>query len=118
MKGKKFDEGKPRMDLLDSEFLESVATIMGYGAQKYEAHNWRKGLAWGRLFAGIMRHLWAFWRGEEIDPESGKSHLAHAGCGIMMLHWHFKHRKDLDDRFKNPDEYETIKDRMELLSNE
>lgn len=33
--GQKYDSGKPRMDLLDSEFLEGVANVMGFGAEKY-----------------------------------------------------------------------------------
>jgi hypothetical protein len=46
-----------------------------------------------------MRHLLAFWSGEETDPESGLPHLAHALCGLMFLHWHAQHRRDLDDRW-------------------
>lgn len=98
--GLKYDTGKPPIDLVDSETILAIATVLAYGAIKYEPHNWRKGIAWSRLYAGVQRHLLAFWAGEEIDPESGLPHLAHAGCGLMFLQWHSNHRADLDDRWK------------------
>ncbi len=42
--GTKFDGGKPRMDLLDPLWLAEVARVLGFGAQKYAAHNWRGGI--------------------------------------------------------------------------
>ena len=45
-------------------------------------HNWRDGLDWTRVSSAVLRHLSAWHGGEDIDPESGLSHLAHAGCGI------------------------------------
>lgn len=47
--------------------------------------NWEKGLAWGRLSGALLRHLWAWMRGEERDPESGLPHLAHMACCALML---------------------------------
>ncbi len=96
--GKKFDDNKNRYDLVPPEALDQVVQVWTYGAIKYDDRNWENGIKWGRLFGAIMRHLWAFWRGEDNDPESGMSHLAHAACGTMMLlqHWNFK--SELDDR--------------------
>jgi hypothetical protein len=48
-------------------------------------HNWRKGMAWHRLFGAALRHLWAWYRGEKADPETGLSHLAHAACCVLFL---------------------------------
>lgn len=98
--GTKYDGEKPRMDLLDSEFLEHVAQVLTFGAKKYDAHNWRLGIAVSRLIGAAYRHLGAINRGEDLDPESGLSHAAHLGCCIMFLDWHLNHRKDLDDRYK------------------
>jgi hypothetical protein len=47
-----------------------------------------------------MRHLHAFNDGEDKDPESGLSHLAHLGCCVMFLLEFEKTHKELDDRFK------------------
>ena len=98
--GMKFDQEKPRMDLLDSEFLEGVASVLTFGAKKYAAHNWRKGIAYSRLIAAAYRHLGAINRGEDVDPESGLPHAYHLGCCIQFLGWMMKNRPDLDDRWK------------------
>lgn len=97
--GVKNDTEKPRMDLLDPEFLFETAQVMTFGAKKYAPNNWRGGMPWSRLFSAMMRHLWAFWHGEDADPETGFSHLAHAACCLMFLVWHKNNRSDLDDRF-------------------
>lgn len=98
--GVKFDQDKPRMDLLDTGFLEDVASVLGFGAKKYAAHNWRNGISYSRLIGAAMRHLGAINRGEDLDPESGLPHTAHLGCCIMFLNWMMKERTDLDDRWK------------------
>jgi len=83
--GKKFDTGKPRYDLLPPELLAAVADVLMFGASKYGERNWEKGMSWGRPFAALMRHMWAWWRGEDRDPETGLSHLAHAACCVAFL---------------------------------
>jgi hypothetical protein len=98
--GLKYDGEKPRMDLLDRHALEEIARVLGFGAAKYKAHNWREGIAYSRLIAAALRHLHAFNDGEDIDPESGLSHLAHLGCCVMFLLGMQKARPDLDDRYK------------------
>jgi hypothetical protein len=96
----KHDEGKAPMNLLSREALEQIALVMDFGKQKYDAHNWRKGFAWSRPLSAAIRHILAFNDGEDKDPESGLSHLAHAACCIMFLLEFEKTHKDLDDRFK------------------
>ena len=96
----KFDDGKPGMNLLSREALEQIALVMDFGKQKYDAHNWRKGFQWSRPLSAAMRHLMAFNDGEDKDPESGLSHLAHAACCIMFLLEFEKTHKELDDRWK------------------
>lgn len=99
--GTKFDDEKPRMDLLDGEWLEGVADVLTFGANKYAAHNWRRGISYSRLIAAAYRHLGAINRGEDIDPESGKPHVDHLSCCLMFLSWHMKNRKEFDDRYKH-----------------
>ena len=98
--GTKHDGGKPRMDLLDRVWLEEVAKVLGFGAQKYAAHNWRQGIAQSRLIAAAMRHLMAHNDGEDTDPESGLPHLAHASCCLMFATNMMRTRPDLDDRHR------------------
>ena len=97
--GVKFDADKPRMDLLDAYAIEQLALVLSFGAKKYDSHNWRKGIAKGRLIAAALRHLFAYLRGEDKDAETGLSHAAHAMCCCMFL-LGLEHRADLDDRWK------------------
>ncbi len=83
---KKYDNGKPRVDLLPFESLISVAKVLGWAANsKYEDHNWRKGMPWSKIAASALRHMlyWALRVGP--DKESGMSHLAHAACCLLFL---------------------------------
>ena len=84
--GKKNDSEKlVRPELLPVEALEEIAKVLAFGARKYEANNWRKGFKWMRTFGALLRHLYAWARGEDNDPETGLSHLAHAGCNVLFL---------------------------------
>lgn len=98
----KFDNGKVMMGLLPPLAKQRIAEVFTFGANKYSSWNWSKGMQFSRLYDALQRHLTAWEMGEDIDPESGKSHLAHAGCCIMMLLETAELRKDLDDR---PDHY-------------
>jgi hypothetical protein len=85
LEGKKFDDGKLPYDLLPGDAIEEIVKVLQFGAVKYGERNWEKGMKWNRPFAALMRHMWAWWRGEGKDPETGLSHLAHAGCCILFL---------------------------------
>lgn len=98
--GTKYDQDKPPMALLDPEFLEGVAKVLGFGANKYAAHNWRNGIAVSRLIGAAYRHLGAINKGEDVDPESGLPHSYHLGCCVMFLSSMLQTRPDLDDRWK------------------
>ena len=98
-KGRKDDSGKPAYELIAPEMLEGVAEILTFGAKKYEERNWEKGMKWGRVFGALMRHLWAWWRGENNDSETGKSHLWHAACCIMFLIAYEQRGVGEDDRY-------------------
>jgi len=100
MSGTKHDNGKPMMGLISGAFLTGLATVLTFGAKKYAAHNWRKGLAYSRVYDALQRHLVAYWAGEDMDPETGLSHLDHAACELMFLREFSETRKDLDDRYK------------------
>ena len=93
--GIKFDDGKLPFELIAPELLVAVTKILQFGANKYGERNWEKGMAWGRVFGALMRHMWAWWGGKgpttksflfgDLDDETGYSHLWHAACCIMFL---------------------------------
>lgn len=96
--GVKFDDGKLPYDLLPPELLEAVSSVLAFGAKKYSARNWELGMDWSRPFAALMRHMWSWWRGENTDPETGMSHLWHAGCCIAFLITYEQRKVGKDDR--------------------
>jgi hypothetical protein len=96
----KYDSYKAPMSLLSSEALHQTAMVLAFGKDKYAAHNWRGGFEWSRPLSAALRHILAFQDGEDRDPESGLSHLAHAMCCIMFLLEFEKTHRELDDRWK------------------
>lgn len=97
--GHKADEGKLRFDLIPPEVEEAIAEIYTKGANKYGERNWEKGLKYMRVYAAVRRHLTSWVKGEDIDPESGEPHLAHAAANLQfLLAFHLRGREDLDDR--------------------
>ncbi len=98
--GVKFDGEKIQMDLLSARWLFGVGEVLTYGAKKYAAHNWRKGISRARLLAATLRHVFAYLRGEDCDPETGLLHLHHASCCLMFAAELHYTRPDLDDRYK------------------
>lgn len=98
--GVKHDQGKADMSLLSNIALVKVAQVMTYGKSKYSAHNWRGGFAWSRPLAAAARHLYAYIGGEDKDPETGLSHLAHCICCLMFILEFEETHKELDDRYK------------------
>ncbi len=89
MLGIRHDDGKPRMDLLPGDALFGVARVMTWACTEkdppYDPRNWEKGMPWSKLFAPILRHLWDWWQGKEVDDESGLHPLEHAACDCLML---------------------------------
>lgn len=98
--GARFNGGKPDYALIPLCTLEDEAKVWAYGKQKYAAWNWAKGMAWSVPLACLLRHMAAWQRGEENDPESGLPHLAHAMCNLRMLTLYSKTYPEGDDRPK------------------
>lgn len=98
--GTKHDQGKPSLALLPGESLEEVAKVLDFGANKYGVYNWRKGFTYTRVTSAALRHIFAFLRGEDKDPETGLSHIAHAICGLLFLLTFILTKTGTDDRYK------------------
>jgi hypothetical protein len=56
------------------------------GAAKYGRHNYRcAGVRASVYYDAVMRHMIAWWEGEDIDPDSGLSHVTKAMCTLAVL---------------------------------
>lgn len=98
-RGRKYDSSKSSHDLLPFEALDEVAKVLTYGASKYDRGNWANGLKHSRLISAAYRHLGQYNSGEDVDQETGLSHVAHAACNLLFLLYLIKHKPDLDDRW-------------------
>ena len=93
MTGIKYDSAKPKMNLLPPKAIVEVAKVLTFGAEKYDAENWRKlDDLQNRYTAGALRHIFAHMDGEKLDRETGLSHMAHALCCLL-----FKLEIELED---------------------
>lgn len=100
MNGTKNDQGKSRLELLPPHAVEELGHVLKFGAEKYGEYNYLGGLKWTRFAGAILRHTYAWLRGEDNDPESGFSHLAHAAVSAMMILEFMKRGKGEDDRYR------------------
>lgn len=97
----KFDTDKLQWSLLPMDALSLVVKVMMFGAKKYSVNNWRKGMEWTRLYDAAKRHMDAWLGGEDLDPESGLPHIAHAICCLLFALWYGLKGVGSDDRYKN-----------------
>lgn len=95
----KYDQGKSRYDLIPPEGLQALADVLTMGAEKYTDRGWEAGtLTFGRVFAAMMRHSWAWFRGEDVDKESNLPHMAHVAWGAFVLITFQSRKIGKDDR--------------------
>lgn len=91
-----------RYDLIPTEPLRMLAEHYGKGGEKYErvngVDNWRNGYEWSLSYAALMRHVQAFWGGENIDPETGSPHLVAVAWHAFTLLEYMREFPDNDDR--------------------
>lgn len=108
--GFKQDENKVKLELIPPEAIFALGEILTFGNTKYPLRNWEYGMSWGRCFGAAMRHLWAWWGGQQptsqsflfkdIDDETKKSHLWHALCCVVFLVVYEERQIGQDDRWK------------------
>jgi len=96
--GIKYDQDKIRFELIPPELLIGVGEVLTFGAKKYSDRNWEKGMDWSRVYGALLRHLTAWWGGQDLDPETNKSHLWHAGCCLTFLMTYEQRQVGKDDR--------------------
>ena len=89
-----------RYDLIPVGALAQVARLYGRGAEKYAAHNWRRGYEWSKSYAALQRHATQFWNGEDIDPEMQLPHMASVAFHALALLTFMEEQPGFDDRFR------------------
>lgn len=66
--------------------IGEVALALLEGARKYGRHNYRKmGVRSSVYYDATLRHLTAWFEGEDIDPDSGLSHVTKAIASLAVL---------------------------------
>lgn len=76
------------MDQIPPEVLLEWGAVFSYGEEKYGRNNWHKGAKWHEFVGSALRHIYRWQAGEDIDPESGQPHLAHALWNIGCLRFY------------------------------
>jgi len=66
--------------------LLEVGLAVLEGARKYGRHNYRvSGVRGSVYYDAVMRHISAWWEGQDIDPDSGMHHIVKAIAGLLVL---------------------------------
>lgn len=97
---KKKETKRECLSVLDPYAIQQIARVGKFGAEKYDAHNYRKGGPASYLLDAAYRHIMAWQQGEDIDPDSGESHLAHGAWNLCaLMSWNNDGVLE-DDRYK------------------
>lgn len=79
--------------------IAEVGLAMLEGARKYGRHNYRvAGVRASVYYDASLRHLTAWWEGEDTDAASGISHVTKAIAGLVVLRDTMINGKWTDDR--------------------
>lgn len=90
---------KAPMSTVSGPVMAEVGVAMLEGACKYGRHNFRAvGVRASVYYDATMRHLFSWWEGEDLDPDSGMSHVTKAITSLMVLRDAMIQSKVTDDR--------------------
>ena len=79
--------------------MAEVGLAMLEGAAKYGRHNYRvAGVRASVYYDAALRHLTAWWESEDVDPDSGLSHVTKAIAGLVVLRDAMMNGMMTDDR--------------------
>jgi len=77
---------KVPLSVVSAPVLMEIGLGMMEGARKYRRHNYRvAGVRASVYYDAAMRHLMGWWEGEDIDPDSGLSHVSKALACLSVL---------------------------------
>jgi hypothetical protein len=90
---------KAPMSTIPANVLAEMGVAMLEGTAKYGRHNYREvGVRASVYYDAVMRHLFAWWEGEDIDPDSGVSHITKAMTALVVLRDSMMQENWADDR--------------------
>lgn len=102
---------KAPISTVSGPVMLELGLAMLEGARKYGRHNYRvSGIRTSVYVDATFRHLIKFWEGEDVDPDSGLSHVTKAIASLMVLRDAMIFDKWTDDRppaLPNSNEYWT-----------
>lgn len=76
---------KPRYSLIPWRAVPELVEVLEHGVPKHGAHGWRTSNHTVEEYIDkAMRHLAAKLAGQHLDPESKRSHLAHAAADLLI----------------------------------
>ncbi len=79
--------------------IAEVGLALLEGALKYGRHNYRGvGVRASVYFDASLRHLTDWWEGEDVDQDSGLSHITKAIAGLTVLRDSMRRGNWVDDR--------------------
>lgn len=92
--------GKAPISTVSAPVMAEVGLAMLEGARKYGRHNYRVSGVRASVYydAVVNRHMASFWEGEDIDPDSGLSHITKAIAGLVVLRDSMIQGNWIDDR--------------------
>lgn len=77
---------KVPMSAVSAPVMAEIGVAMLEGAAKYGRHNYRAvGVRSSVYYDSTMRHLMAWWEGEDVDADSGMSHVTKAITSLVVL---------------------------------
>lgn len=81
-----FGVRKPSPQFIPPIAIIEESVVMALGAAKYGPYNWQDDpVDATTYYSAAMRHLLSWFSGEDTDPESGASHLAHVRACMAIL---------------------------------
>lgn len=124
---RRYNKGKIRYELISKIATEEKAKVYTLGAHKYTiyrdkngnevkgsdipleeaykysivsdgSNNWKDGLRFTEVLESLRRHIEAFSKGEDYDPDLKTYHLANAAWNIDVLLEQYSTHPELDDR--------------------
>lgn len=96
-----YDNGKLPLANLPWAAVREMSAVQAYGHEKYkDFNNYRKGMEVTRNLSCSLRHIMSYIDGEDLDPESNRSHLAHAMCRLAFVLQNIHEGTAIDDRYK------------------
>ena len=76
--------GKPKLRYIPYDALVAIANVREFGIAKYKDDLGWKEVPADDFAEASLRHIYKYFKGELVDPESGLNHLDHALCSLAL----------------------------------